>query len=259
MGRTRVGLLAGAARSFAEHGPRRSTMQSIATAAGVAKATLYNHFRTKDEVSAALLATELDRLTALAEGLPLDQALAVLSDELGAHPVLRRLAETEPEVLTRTARDGGRALDRADRPPRRGPARRPRRRRAGRPVAPGRGSPAGPVHDPPSARHPAGRRPPCRLSVPQPSGRVRVNSVRSAPGPAWDGEDASCASNRRARVRTAMSSGTATACTARAPTDAASRANRSTSRPATPRPRQAGWTARAWTTPSRSALTTPSR
>jgi AcrR family transcriptional regulator len=100
MGRTRVGLLAGAARSFAEHGPRRSTMQSIATAAGVAKATLYNHFRTKDEVSAALLATELDRLTALAEGLPLDQALAVLSDELGAHPVLRRLAETEPEVLT---------------------------------------------------------------------------------------------------------------------------------------------------------------
>jgi AcrR family transcriptional regulator len=100
MGRTRVGLLAGAARSFAEHGPRRSTMQSIATAAGVAKATLYNHFRTKDEISAALLATELDRLTALAEGLPLDQALAVLSDELGAHPVLRRLAETEPEVLT---------------------------------------------------------------------------------------------------------------------------------------------------------------
>ena len=31
-------------------------MQSIAAAAGVAKATLYNHFRTKDEVAAALLA-----------------------------------------------------------------------------------------------------------------------------------------------------------------------------------------------------------
>jgi len=99
MGRTRLGLLAGAARAFAEHGLRRSTMQSIAAAAGVAKATLYNHFRTKDEVAAALLAAELSRLTDLAAGLPLDRALAALSDELGAHPVLRRLAETEPEVL----------------------------------------------------------------------------------------------------------------------------------------------------------------
>jgi AcrR family transcriptional regulator len=100
MGRTRLGLLAGAARAFAEHGLRRSTMQSVAAAAGVAKATLYNHFRTKDDVARALLARELDRLTALASGLTTDQALATLSDELGMHPVLRRLAETEPEVLT---------------------------------------------------------------------------------------------------------------------------------------------------------------
>jgi hypothetical protein len=78
MGRTRAGLLAGAARAFAEHGVRRSTMQSIA---------------------AALLALELDRLTALAASLPRDQALATLSDELGAHPVLRRLAGTEPDAL----------------------------------------------------------------------------------------------------------------------------------------------------------------
>jgi AcrR family transcriptional regulator len=100
MGRTRLGLLAGAARAFAEHGLRRSTMQSVAAAAGVAKATLYNHFRTKDEVARALLARELDRLTALASELLPDQALATLSDEVGMHPVLRRLAETEPEVLT---------------------------------------------------------------------------------------------------------------------------------------------------------------
>ena len=99
MNRTRAGLLAGAARAFAEHGVRRSTMQSIAAAAGVAKATLYNHFRTKDDVVAALLAAELDRLTVLAEALPLGQALAALSDELGAHPVLRRLAVSEPDVL----------------------------------------------------------------------------------------------------------------------------------------------------------------
>jgi AcrR family transcriptional regulator len=100
MNRTRAGLLAGAARAFADHGLRRSTMQSVAVAAGVAKATLYNHFRTKDEVARALLALELDRLSATAGALPTEQALTTLSDELGAHPVLRRLAETEPEVLT---------------------------------------------------------------------------------------------------------------------------------------------------------------
>ena len=99
MGRTRLGLLAGAARAFAERGPRRSTMQSIAAAAGVSKATLYNHFRTKDEVTAALLAREVDRLTTLAATLPLEQSLATLSDELGAHPVLRRMAGTEPDAL----------------------------------------------------------------------------------------------------------------------------------------------------------------
>ena len=99
MGRTRLGLLAGAARAFAEQGLRRSTMQSVAAAAGVAKATLYNHFRTKDEVARALLAVELDRLSATAAALPTGEALAALSDELGAHPVLRRLAVSEPEVL----------------------------------------------------------------------------------------------------------------------------------------------------------------
>jgi AcrR family transcriptional regulator len=107
MGRTRLGLLAGAARAFAEQGLRRSTMQSIAAAAGVAKATLYNHFRTKDDVARALLAAELDRLTALAGGLPLEEALVALSDELGGSPVLRRLVATEPDVLTSLLAAGG--------------------------------------------------------------------------------------------------------------------------------------------------------
>ncbi len=99
MSPTRRNLLAGAAQAFAEHGLRRSTMQSVAAAAGVAKATLYNHFRTKDEVVRALLALELDRLRATAAALPTSEALAVLADELGAHPVLRRLAEAEPEAF----------------------------------------------------------------------------------------------------------------------------------------------------------------
>ena len=99
MNPTRRGLLEGAARAFADNGVRRSTMQSIAAAAGVAKATLYNHFRTKDDVARALLAVELDRLTDLAGARPPGEALAALSDALGGHPVLRRLAEVEPDVL----------------------------------------------------------------------------------------------------------------------------------------------------------------
>jgi AcrR family transcriptional regulator len=101
MSRTRRGLLAGARSAFAERGLRRTTMQHVAAAAGVAKATLYNHFRTKDDVAAALLAFELDRLAALAAELPLTVAVPALAEEVGAHPVLRRLAETEPETLAR--------------------------------------------------------------------------------------------------------------------------------------------------------------
>jgi AcrR family transcriptional regulator len=99
MNRTRRGLLDGAARAFAEHGLRACTMQAIAAAAGVAKATLYNHFRTKDEVARALLAAELDRLTAEAGARPPDTALALLADELAGSPVLRRLRATDPDVL----------------------------------------------------------------------------------------------------------------------------------------------------------------
>jgi AcrR family transcriptional regulator len=99
MGRTRRGLVEGAARAFAEHGLRASTMQSIARAAGVAKATLYNHFRTKDEVARALLAAELERLTAAAAAVAPQTALSLLADELAGSPVLRRMRQSDPEVL----------------------------------------------------------------------------------------------------------------------------------------------------------------
>jgi AcrR family transcriptional regulator len=99
MGRTRAGLLDGAARAFAAHGLRATTMQAVAQAAGVAKGTLYNHFRTKDEVARTLLASELRRLATDVDGLPPAEVLARLADELAGHPVLRRLRETDPEVL----------------------------------------------------------------------------------------------------------------------------------------------------------------
>ncbi|MGY1858424.1 TetR/AcrR family transcriptional regulator [Modestobacter sp. SYSU DS0290] len=112
MSRTRRGLLNGARAAFAERGVRKATMQHVAAAAGVAKATLYNHFRTKDDVAQALIAFELDRLAALAGELPLTVAVPALAEEVGAHPVLRRLAETEPETLVQMmALDAGRWAD----------------------------------------------------------------------------------------------------------------------------------------------------
>ena len=101
MSRTRRGLLTGARNAFAERGLKRTTMQHVAAAAGVAKATLYNHFRTKDDVAHALLAFELDRLVTLAAELPFTVALPALAEEVGGHPVLRRFAETDPDALTK--------------------------------------------------------------------------------------------------------------------------------------------------------------
>lgn len=101
MARTRAGLLEGALRAVAAHGTRRTTMNDIAAAAGVAKATLYNHFRTKDDVWSALVEAELLRLDADCAGLPLAEALSLAAVRISQHPALRRIAQTEPAVLAR--------------------------------------------------------------------------------------------------------------------------------------------------------------
>ena len=53
MQRTRSALLDGAVRAIEKHGARRATMADIAMLAGVAKGTLYNHFRTKEAIYTA--------------------------------------------------------------------------------------------------------------------------------------------------------------------------------------------------------------
>ncbi len=97
--RTRSGLLRGAAVAFAAAGLRDTTMQSIAAAAGVAKATLYNHFRTKDDVVRALLSAELRRLAEEAGSLPPAEALVLVADAVADHPVLRTMGRTDPALL----------------------------------------------------------------------------------------------------------------------------------------------------------------
>jgi AcrR family transcriptional regulator len=99
MARTRAGLLEGALRAVARQGTRHTTMNDIAASAGVAKATLYNHFRTKDDVWSALVEAELTQLAADCAELPLTDALAEAAGRISRHAALRRIAQTEPAVL----------------------------------------------------------------------------------------------------------------------------------------------------------------
>jgi AcrR family transcriptional regulator len=99
MARTRAGLLDGALRAVAAQGARRTTMNDIAAAAGVAKATLYNHFRTKQDVWRALVESEVGDLAADCAELPLRDALVLAATRISAHPAVRRIASTEPAVL----------------------------------------------------------------------------------------------------------------------------------------------------------------
>ncbi len=103
MGRTRDGLLDGALASIERDGLRSTTMAGIAVRAGVAKATLYNHFRTRDDILHALVLREVHAAVAassseLVTG-DLAGALAGAAMRLSSIPALRRVAETEPAAL----------------------------------------------------------------------------------------------------------------------------------------------------------------
>ncbi len=103
MGRTRRAVLDGAVRAVEKHGVRRATMADIASLSGIAKATLYNHFRTKNAVLAAAVDGAVRDLAeecaavAVADGLA--RALAVAAERISTTGAVRRLAEDDPGAL----------------------------------------------------------------------------------------------------------------------------------------------------------------
>jgi AcrR family transcriptional regulator len=103
MSRTRAALLDGARRAVEASGTK-ITMAQVAAAAGVAKATLYNHFRTREAVLAALLSDEVGALVGQVAGRPLDEALTHAATSLSENPLLRALARLEPGRLAALAR-----------------------------------------------------------------------------------------------------------------------------------------------------------
>ena len=113
MHRTRAALLSGAARAVELSGTK-ITMAQVAAAGGVAKATLYNHFRTREAVLAALVLDQVDAVVAAQEGKPLEAALTDAAKQISLHPVRRALARLEPAVLAGLGGDrrsrGGLAL-----------------------------------------------------------------------------------------------------------------------------------------------------
>lgn len=68
-------------------------MADIASLSGVARATLYNHFRTKEAVYAALCEHEVRELAAECAAAPdLAAALSRAAERLAGHPAVRRVA-----------------------------------------------------------------------------------------------------------------------------------------------------------------------
>lgn len=118
MPRARTAILAGARAVVAESGVRHMTMSAVAEHGGVAKATIYNHFRSRGELLDGLLIDELTLLDAVAAaaGDDLADQLSALGRDLSANPVLAGLRRYEPEALlamTAAATQRGRAA-RAD-------------------------------------------------------------------------------------------------------------------------------------------------
>ncbi|HJQ42490.1 MAG TPA: TetR/AcrR family transcriptional regulator [Jatrophihabitantaceae bacterium] len=102
MERTRAALLEGARRAVAAHGTK-ITMAQIAAAGGVAKATLYNHFRTRDDVLSTLAADEVQRIVAQVANRPLADAIESAAAQVAAHPLLKALARHDLGTLAALA------------------------------------------------------------------------------------------------------------------------------------------------------------
>jgi AcrR family transcriptional regulator len=103
MGRTRAAVLEGALRGITKQGIRATTMSDVAVLGGVAKATLYNHFRRREDVWRALADAEVRRIVSDCVPLAsedLTTALFTAAGRIAEHPAVRRIATEEPQMLS---------------------------------------------------------------------------------------------------------------------------------------------------------------
>jgi AcrR family transcriptional regulator len=110
MGRSRSAAIEGARRVLAEHGVRKTTMGEVAIRGGLAKATLYNHVRTKDQLLTLVVTDGVARVATAAAaalaGAGLAAGLTAAADALAADEVLAGVRRTEPAALVPLAAPG---------------------------------------------------------------------------------------------------------------------------------------------------------
>jgi AcrR family transcriptional regulator len=107
MAHTRAALLHATDACVARYGVRKTTMVDVASRSGVAKATLYNHFRTKEDVLVALVeqrVTELVATALAADGL--QAALEGAAHTVATSAALRKVAADEPGHLAPLLKPG---------------------------------------------------------------------------------------------------------------------------------------------------------
>jgi AcrR family transcriptional regulator len=105
---TSARVLDAALDRFTTFGVRRTTMDDIASAAGVGRATVYRRFAGRDEIVRAVILREMARFIG-----EVDTAVQAIEDplerfvegfvatlrEAREHPLLRRLLDVEPDLL----------------------------------------------------------------------------------------------------------------------------------------------------------------
>jgi AcrR family transcriptional regulator len=100
--RTREAILAGAKLEIAEVGSYESNMVDISTKAQVSRATVYNHFADKEEMILALIESEIERLTEIAQKAESpSEALFQLSREISKDGALAKMRVTDPTDIAK--------------------------------------------------------------------------------------------------------------------------------------------------------------
>lgn len=107
MARARSGILSAAAALVAEGGVRAVTMAAVARRAVVAKATVYNHFRDRDELLLALLADQREQLMSHCLSSPLADRLQLAATWLSESAALAGLRRHDPGSLLQIAGAAG--------------------------------------------------------------------------------------------------------------------------------------------------------
>ena len=100
MERSRKALLDGAREAIATNGLSATSMVDIADFGQVARATLYNHFRSKEELWLALILDEVESASELFRSQTTFEAgLSALASSIGTNPMLRTIARNDPATL----------------------------------------------------------------------------------------------------------------------------------------------------------------